>query len=107
MIISSNVTNVQMYAMRKMVYIDKNHEQTYKQRVNLERGHLNLIEEIEDEYLHLYSRMNIMGDFWLSSAITTQVLSPTLINKYSLIIFQEFYPYLTSKGKEQFSSITS
>ncbi|MCH2021950.1 MAG: TetR/AcrR family transcriptional regulator [Saprospiraceae bacterium] len=64
-------------------------------------------EEIKDEYLNLYIRMNIMGDFWLSSAITTQDLSPKLIDKYIHIIFQEFYPYLTPKGKEQFSSITS
>ncbi len=62
-------------------------------------------EEIEGEYLHLYTRMNIMGDFWLSSAICTQELSPVLIDKYSRIIFMEFYPYLTLKGKEQFREI--
>jgi AcrR family transcriptional regulator len=59
-------------------------------------------EELKEEYANLYIRLTILGEFWLSSAITTQTLSPTLVKEYSLIIFQSIYPYLTPKGKKQF-----
>lgn len=58
--------------------------------------------ELEDEYENLYIRMAIMGDFWISSAITTQDLSPDLIGVYGRVLLQEFYPYLTEKGKREF-----
>lgn len=55
--------------------------------------------EFESEYENLYMRMVILGDFWLSSAMTTQDLSPSLIDKYAPILFEAIYPYLTAKGK--------
>ena len=70
--------------------------------------HKILREEIlVDEYLHLYNRIQILGDFWISSAaIKESVLSKKLIPKYSKIISEAIYPYLTDIGKQQFSELT-
>lgn len=62
-------------------------------------------EEFEGEFQNLYIRSNILGDFWLSSAIIQQELSIDLVKKYNHIIFQNLYPYLTPKGKKQFQEI--
>ena len=63
-------------------------------------------EEIEDEYKHFHIRLQILNDFWLSSAITTQQLSKALIPTYSMALFRELYPYLTPKGKTEFQAIS-
>lgn len=62
-------------------------------------------EEFEGEFDNLYLRSNILGDFWLSSAIVQQDLKEDLVEKYNHIIFQNLYPYLTPKGKNQFYEI--
>ncbi|MGB0932451.1 MAG: TetR/AcrR family transcriptional regulator [Chitinophagales bacterium] len=59
-------------------------------------------EEFEGEFDNLYLRSNILGDFWLSSAITQQDLKEDLVTQYNHIVFQNLYPYLTPKGKKQF-----
>lgn len=61
--------------------------------------------EIEDEYKHFHIRLQILNDFWLSSAITTKTLSKALIPTYSMALFRELYPYLTPKGKTAFQAI--
>lgn len=62
-------------------------------------------EEFEGEYQSLYIRYNILGDFWLSSAITKGAINFEVVEEYNLIIFQNIYPYLTPKGKKQFKEI--
>lgn len=62
-------------------------------------------EEFEGEFDNLYLRSNILGDFWLSSAIVQQDLKEGLVEKYNHVVFQNLYPYLTPKGKNQFYEI--
>lgn len=62
-------------------------------------------EEFEGEFDNLYLRSNILGDFWLSSAIVQQDLKEDLVEKYNHVVFQNLYPYLTPKGKSQFYEI--
>lgn len=62
-------------------------------------------EEFEGEFDNLYLRSNILGDFWLSSAIVQQDLKEDLVEKYNHVVFQNLYPYLTPKGKNQFYEI--
>jgi AcrR family transcriptional regulator len=62
-------------------------------------------EEFEGEFYNLYLRSNILGDFWLSSAIIQQELTVDLVDKYNHIVFQNLYPYLSPKGKKQFLEI--
>lgn len=63
-------------------------------------------EEFEGEFDNLYLRSNILGDFWLSSAIVQEELNADLVARYNHIIFQNLYPYLTPKGKKQFQEIS-
>ena len=61
---------------------------------------------IRDEYLNFYKRTQIMGDFWLSSAISTHTkLNPSLIDKYYKLINESIYPYLTTKGMERYHEL--
>lgn len=62
-------------------------------------------EEFDGEYHNLYLRSNILGDFWLASAMTQQTISPDLVEQYSHVVFQNMYPYLTAKGKEEFQKL--
>ncbi len=55
---------------------------------------------LPNEYVFLYRRFQILGDFWISSAqVTYQKISKKIILEYSEIINQSIYPYLTEKGK--------
>lgn len=64
-------------------------------------------ETFENEYKNLYVRMNILGDFWLSTAFIQQDLSKETIDKYAMIIFENIYPYLTTKGQKAFKDLSS
>ena len=60
-------------------------------------------EAFPQEYAHFYTRSQILGDFWLSSAFTKeQQLSPALIKAYNQAIFAQLFPYLTEHGKKEF-----
>lgn len=60
-------------------------------------------EAFAGEYALFYTRSQILGDFWLSSAFTKQQeLSSTLVEEYNRAIFAQLFPYLTDKGKEEF-----
>ena len=59
-------------------------------------------EEFEDEFDHLYQRMSIVGDFWLSAAEVSGPSAGKLINHYQLILSEFIYPYLTPTGKQNF-----
>ena len=63
-------------------------------------------EAFPEEYVHLYTRSQILGDFWLSSAFTKQQeLTPALVEEYNRAIFAQFYPYLTDQGKKEFLTL--
>lgn len=63
-------------------------------------------EAFPEEYVHLYTRSQILGDFWLSSAfIKHQEMSPDLIKEYNRAIFAQLFPYLTARGKADFLAL--
>lgn len=63
-------------------------------------------EQLPDEYNNLYSRIQILGDFWMSSAQTThKKINKSMIKEYGNIINQAIYPYLTKKGRAQYAVI--
>jgi len=60
-------------------------------------------EVLPNEYLFLYKRFQILGDFWISSAeITESRLNNKMIKEYSDIINQAIFPYLTDIGKKAY-----
>lgn len=63
-------------------------------------------EVLPNEYLFLYKRFQILGDFWISSAeVTNAQLSKKMILEYSHIINQSIFPYLTDKGKKAYAKL--
>lgn len=60
-------------------------------------------EVLPNEYLFLYKRFQILGDFWISSAeITASRLNKKMLKEYSDIINQAIFPYLTATGKKAY-----
>ncbi|SEC84710.1 DNA-binding transcriptional regulator, AcrR family [Tenacibaculum sp. MAR_2009_124] len=62
-------------------------------------------EELVNEYLNLYKRIQIIGDFWFSHASIEKELSKNDLKDNNELIMQSLYPYLTDKGKEEFFSL--
>jgi len=63
-------------------------------------------EELPNEYDHFYTRIQMLGDYWISYAeVINQVNARTNINQYIQILSQSIYPYLTEKGKEEFNML--
>lgn len=62
-------------------------------------------EDFDGEWLHLHQRATIMCDFWISSAVVEEELNLKLVDKYTWILFESFYPYLTEVGKKDFLSL--
>jgi len=60
------------------------------------------LEEFEDEFDHLYQRMSILGDFWLSAVTISGSAAEQEIQRYQLILSESIYPYLTPAGKQSF-----
>lgn len=59
-------------------------------------------EQYKNEFLYLYQRIKIMGDFWISSAeVTHTKLSKDILKEYAEKISLEIYPYLNQQGQEQ------
>ncbi|NQX81586.1 MAG: TetR family transcriptional regulator [Flavobacteriaceae bacterium] len=62
---------------------------------------------LPSEYIFLYKRLQIISDFWISSMlINTSTLNKSMISEYSQNINQSIYPYLTSKGEEEYRELT-
>lgn len=99
--------------MRENEVIHKHYQQLSQLREQQFKGMFQLwikeglmrSEEFEGEYNNLLLRSNILGNFWLSSIIVTQALSIELVREYSKVVFQNIYPYLTSKGKLEFHTL--
>jgi len=65
-------------------------------------------EKLQNEYLFLYQRFQILGDFWISAAeITHTTISKTTMSEYYTITTQAIYPYLTAKGVKEYHAIVS
>jgi len=81
--------------------LSKNREQQFIELFNaLIEQEILRPEILPNEYVFLYRRFRILGDFWISSAqVTHQRISKKIILEYSEIINQSIYPYLTEKGK--------
>ena len=82
----------------------KTREQQFLHFINvLKQKHILREEELDNEYCNLYTRFQILSDFWLASAETTsQGVSLEQLKKYRIIILQSIFPYLTQKGKQEF-----
>ncbi len=65
-------------------------------------------EILPNEYANLYKRFQILGDFWISDAeICNSQITEETISKYSEILTQAIYPYLTSKGQKEYYATLS
>jgi len=63
-------------------------------------------EELPSEYENLYTRFQILGDFWISSAtLSTTKISKKTILEYSRILNETIFPYLTETGRKEYFSI--
>ncbi len=63
-------------------------------------------EVLPNEYKNLYKRFQILGDFWISDAeISNSKITKATISKYSAILTQAIYPYLTVSGQKEYRSI--
>jgi len=63
-------------------------------------------EELENEYGYLYERIQILGNFWITSAIMQgDKLNKTIIARNFEMMVQILYPYLTTKGKKEWIQI--
>jgi len=64
-------------------------------------------EKLPNEYSFLYTRFQILGDFWISSAeVTIDSSNSKTISKFSEIISQTIYPYLTKKGQRMYIDLS-
>jgi AcrR family transcriptional regulator len=63
-------------------------------------------ERLTNEYFYLYKRVQILGDFWISSAeIEKNRIEKNTMTVYLEIITQSIYPYLTEKGIKEYDSL--
>ncbi len=88
--------------------LTKQREQQFSMLFNmLIENNLMRKEILPNEYKNLYKRFQILGDFWISDAeINTKITGKTIL-KYSEILIQAIYPYLTEKGQKNYHSILS
>ncbi len=64
-------------------------------------------EELPNEYRFLYERFQILGDFWISSAeVGNGNVTQKMIARYSDVLTQAIYPYLTPKGKKEYHKLS-
>lgn len=64
-------------------------------------------EELPNEYQNLYKRIQIISDFWFTSAEITSSINLQELNKSYQMIIQSIYPYLTQKGREIFYKLST
>jgi len=65
-------------------------------------------EVLPNEYIFLYKRFQIIGNFWISDAeIFNSKITKKIISTYSEILIQSIFPYLTLKGQKIYYSIVS
>lgn len=61
--------------------------------------------ELENEYAHLYERIQILGNFWITSALMqgNKLTNATVERNFEMVV-QIIYPYVTSKGKKEWNA---
>lgn len=60
--------------------------------------------ELENEYEYLYERIQILGNFWITSALMQgEKLNKTTVDRNFEMVVQIIYPYLTAKGKKEWN----
>lgn len=61
--------------------------------------------ELEKEYEYLYERIQILGNFWIASALMhgDKLIKSTIDRNFQMIA-QIVYPYLTPKGKRDWNA---
>ncbi len=75
---------------------------------DLVRNDLMRAEILPNEYDNLFIRIQILSDFWMSSAaIQSKDISKTLLLRYADIINETLYPYLTTLGTKQYLSASN
>ena len=63
-------------------------------------------EKLPNEYLYLYNRFQILGDFWISSAeVVNKRMTKKVVATYSEILNQAIFPYLTKEGEKAYFSL--
>ncbi|NJB82336.1 TetR/AcrR family transcriptional regulator [Wenyingzhuangia aestuarii] len=63
-------------------------------------------EKIANEYDHLYTRIQIISDFWMTSkSLEHASISLKTTEDYIKIISESIYPYLTQKGIKEYQKI--
>lgn len=61
-------------------------------------------ERLKNEYKGLFKRIELMSNFWFSSVlIQANDLSEDCLEEFKLMIHQNLFPYLTVRGREEFS----
>lgn len=62
---------------------------------------------IPNEFENLFKRIQILSDFWMSSVvIENNDITKEAVSRYSEIIHQTFFPYLTIKGQKLYKSLS-
>lgn len=65
-------------------------------------------EILPNEYKNLYKRIQILGDFWISDAvISNSIITKSEVSKYSMVLTEAIFPYLTLKGQSQYQLLVS
>jgi len=63
-------------------------------------------EVLPNEYDYFYKRIQMLSEFWISDAeIHNTKITKKTIQKYSEILMQAIFPYLTLKGQKEYLSI--
>jgi len=62
--------------------------------------------ELKNEYENLYERIQILGNFWITSAVMQgDKLSKATVDRNFEMIVQIIYPYLTTTGKKEWKQL--
>ena len=65
-------------------------------------------EKLPNEYQNLFKRVHILGYFWIPSIdVLNRKITKKDVNKYSEMMSQLIFPYLTEKGVEQYLLIVN
>jgi AcrR family transcriptional regulator len=61
--------------------------------------------ELENEYEHLYERIQILGNFWITSTLMQgEKLTKATVERNFQMVVQIIFPYLTAKGKKEWNA---
>lgn len=73
--------------------------------LSLQQKGLLRAEEFEGEFANFYTRMGIIGDFWISSAQILDDQPENQTEKYKNLLSESIYAYLSPRGKKEFKQL--